>query len=105
MKKIVAIQDDGAEVDVTEAVAITYDLLRNSLDWGSGFLDTQEMSHVIRLGEAAGYADIEDAIREAWAEWHDDANRRSGYQLQPPGRMSPAEKARSIAEFRKEVGV
>lgn len=64
--RIVAIHDDGREVDVTEAVQITYDLTRQSLDWGSGLLDTQEMIEVVKLAEACGFPDFEEALAEAW---------------------------------------
>lgn len=64
--RIIVLRDDGLEIDVTEAVQITYDCLRSSLDWGSGFLDTNETHQVILLAEAAGFADFEDAVTEVW---------------------------------------
>ena len=39
--------EDGQ--DVTEAVQTLYDIAHSSLDWGSGFLDNDEMETVIGL--------------------------------------------------------
>lgn len=64
--KIIVRRDDGTEADVTEAVGITYDCLRSSLDWGSGFLDAEEVNAVVRLAEAAGFPDFEDLVAEVW---------------------------------------
>lgn len=66
--KIVAIQEDGSQKDITEGVQICYDLLRQSLDWGSGFLDVDEVDAVIRLAHDSGFADFEELIKSVWAE-------------------------------------
>ncbi len=66
--KIVAIQGDGSQKDITEGVQICYDLLRQSLDWGSGFLDVDEVDAVIRLAHDSGFADFEELIKSVWAE-------------------------------------
>lgn len=64
--KILAVNDDGLVTDVTEGVQICYDMVRNSMEWGSGLFDTQEIANIIRLAEAAGFPDYEDAITELW---------------------------------------
>jgi hypothetical protein len=54
--KIQVVNDDGTIVDVTEGVQVCYDLLVASLDWGSGFLSTEESKQVLDLARAAGFA-------------------------------------------------
>lgn len=41
--------------DVTEAVQILYDIAHGSMDWGSGFLDNDEMAAVIRFAVLMGW--------------------------------------------------
>lgn len=43
-----------AEVDVTNAVMDVYDIAINSMDFGSGFLSTEEVGNLRTLGEAIG---------------------------------------------------
>ncbi len=50
MKKVHA-----GDVDITEAVQILYDIAHSSMDWGSGFLDNEEMETVIRLAVLMGW--------------------------------------------------
>lgn len=45
--------EDGQ--DITEAVQILYDIAHSSMDWGSGFLDNEEMETVIRLAVTMGW--------------------------------------------------
>lgn len=40
---------------ITADVARLYDLVVSSMDWGSGFLDTEEMHAVARLGRLCGF--------------------------------------------------
>lgn len=46
---------DGRQVDVTEGVQVMYDHLIASLDWGSGFLDVEEMRAIVLLAETCGF--------------------------------------------------
>ena len=41
--------------DITEPVQILYDIAHSSMDWGSGFLDNEEMEAVIRLAVLMGW--------------------------------------------------
>lgn len=41
--------------DITEPVQVLYDLAHSSMDWGSGFLDTDEMRSVVRLAILMGW--------------------------------------------------
>lgn len=52
--KITLTQDDGTELDVTEHVRKLYDHVVSSMDWGSGFLDDEEMWEVAQVGVAIG---------------------------------------------------
>ena len=51
--------DDGSTSDVTEAVQIMYDTVGASLDFGSGFLDADEVLQMERLGRLAGFKPLE----------------------------------------------
>lgn len=53
--QIIVERDDSSYVDVTEAVQIVYDALCNSMDAGSGFLDTDEKLALHTLAKAAGF--------------------------------------------------
>lgn len=56
--------DDGYETDVTEGVRVAYDLVVASMNWGSGFLDSEEMGQVADLGQAIGATDLEEVYRD-----------------------------------------
>lgn len=45
------------ELDVSEHIANMYDALVNSMDWGSGFLDTETKVSVLLIGELMGFPD------------------------------------------------
>jgi hypothetical protein len=47
------------EHDVTDAVRKLYDLVTSSMDWGSGFLDDDEVLAVRKFAMLAGFDDIE----------------------------------------------
>lgn len=42
------------QIDVTHAVMDIYDIVINSMDFGSGFLSTEEVNNLRILGEAIG---------------------------------------------------
>jgi len=52
--RIVLRKADGTEVDVTEAVIVAYDVAVNSMDLGSGFLETWEVHELRILGDEMG---------------------------------------------------
>jgi hypothetical protein len=101
--RIVAIQEDGSHKDITEGVQICYDLLRQSLDWGSGFLDTQEVDAVVRLANDADFADFEELIRGLWAsrrkQWSPGST--SDY----PGAMEQISAATKLYETERDAFV
>lgn len=57
--RIIAQHDDGTEIDITEGVQIAYDVVVHSMDWGSGFLDTEEVDAIVNLARAARFPDFE----------------------------------------------
>lgn len=55
----VFVERGGLKIDVTFAVIDVWDVAHNSLDFGSGFLSTEECNHLRDLGVAIG-ADVSD---------------------------------------------
>ncbi|WP_159795761.1 hypothetical protein [Puerhibacterium puerhi] len=101
--RIVAIRDDGSQADVTEGVQIAYDLLRQSLDWGSGFLDTQEVDAVIRLSEACDFPDFEQLIAEVWRKrYADSIPYEERYTTRIPSQPTTEQREAFLAGIRKE---
>lgn len=49
-------------IDITEHVAAMFDAVVASLDWGSGFLATEDVESILIVGHLAGY-DIPDTSR------------------------------------------
>ncbi len=45
----------GSRHDITNAVQVLYDIAHSSMDWGSGFLDNEEMATVIQLAITMGF--------------------------------------------------
>ena len=45
---------DGTETNVTEEAKTVLDLLHSSLDWGSGFLSTEDVAAWHRFARALG---------------------------------------------------
>lgn len=52
-----AVSAAGDETDVTEAVQVLYDLVVQSMDWGSGFLSVEDVVPVYRLAELCGFGE------------------------------------------------
>lgn len=63
--RVVAIDDDGVERDVTEGVQVMYDAIYSSMDWGSGFLDAEEVFAILAVARACGFAEPEELVRAA----------------------------------------
>ena len=53
----------GQAVDVTEGVQALYDIVVQSMDWGSGFLTVEDALPVVEIAKVCGF----DGIREAEA--------------------------------------
>jgi hypothetical protein len=56
-------QPDGTETDITEGVQALYDLVLNSMDWGSGFLTAEDARPVALLARTLGFEQAEEAER------------------------------------------
>ena len=59
--RLFARRPDGSEVDVTQGVKLVYDLLNQSMDYGSGFLSIEDVVEITRLGAACGFESPGDA--------------------------------------------
>lgn len=75
--KVVVIKDDGTEADVTEPVKVAYDVVRQSLDWGSDFLDYEELAAILLLARACDFPDLASAEEEVRYRVNTDIRRGS----------------------------
>lgn len=57
---IIARDAAGTETDVTEAVKILYDNVHASMDWGSGFLGSDEVASIAAAADVCGFEALED---------------------------------------------
>lgn len=78
--RIALTADDGGEHDITEAVRIMYDTVAQSLDFGSGFLDADEVLQMERLGRLAGFAPLEYPGEKCMACGHTRDQHRAVYR-------------------------
>ena len=67
-KAIVITRDiDGNEIDVTTGVQALYDLVINSMDWGSGFLSLEDVIPISEIARICGFEqlkEIDEYIKE-----------------------------------------
>lgn len=61
--RVFARQPDGTETDITEGVQALYDLVLNSMDWGSGFLTAEDARPVALLARTCGFEKADEAER------------------------------------------
>lgn len=112
--RIIVQRDDGTEVDVTTAVQITYDALHASMDFGSGFLDTEELGAMVVLAESAGFDGFNEIASDAWMErkrqqWQERYAHLNGHRYRDrpalPRRedMTDEERDAVLAELRAAV--
>lgn len=71
----VTLENEGKTYDVTEHFQVLYDNVINSLDWGSGFLDSIEALQVVQAGAAAGFqvplSSLADNLGVTWSHRED----------------------------------
>lgn len=53
--KITVERDDGQTVDITEGVQFLYDRLESTMDFGSGFMDHEELTAMRKVAYACGF--------------------------------------------------
>lgn len=76
--------------DCTETIAQLYDHVVSSMDWGSGFLDLEEMDRVVDFAMFMGYEPPSlgsDQIGLTIAGRHPDAYEIEELESDPPYRM------------------
>jgi hypothetical protein len=60
---ITASTPDGETRDVTEGVQVLYDLVIQSMDWGSRFLSVEDVEPILAIARFCGFKDFEEAER------------------------------------------
>lgn len=105
-----AVLTDGTTVDVTEGVKTLYDLVINSLDWGSGFLTSEDATPLAQIGHLCGFERVDEVDRYvAKAQRVEHVSRAlDAFMATPddPGRAGPERQevcARAGREFDARV--
>lgn len=80
----IVVYRDGQETDITEGVQALYDLVINSMDWGSGFLSDEDVRPVIEVAEACQFASFAEAREYVARKKHDEECRAFYATLWPP---------------------
>lgn len=92
-------------IDITDYVAKMYDALINSMDWGSDFLDWEEVQAILLVGKAAGFDPLPHDEAKLPSPRH---HKQLGVNIERPEypsveeRMSGANWIKSWEERRKE---
>jgi hypothetical protein len=64
--QVIVLRDDDSKVDITESVEAVYELVVNSMDWGSGFFDKDDVWHIRKVQQACGFrfvrADTDECV-------------------------------------------
>jgi hypothetical protein len=60
---ITATRPDGTTLDVTLGVQVLYDLVIQSMDFGSGFLSVEEVDPIVGVAAFCGFKEFEAAER------------------------------------------
>lgn len=79
---------DAEPVDLTEHIKVLYDSLIGSLDWGSGFLDSDEMKRIAEVGEAIRA----DNMLDVWAYIRRCQKSQAMHEFAPDSAPDPAVK-------------
>lgn len=87
--RVFARTEDGTETDITEGVQALYDLVLNSMDWGSGFLTAEDARPVALLARACGFGKAAEAERylrdREHSEQQQEFMRRRTAEIETPG--------------------
>ena len=79
-------------VDVTEEVAAMYDAIVGSMDWGSDFLDADQIRAILKIGALAGF-DLPDPRRNI------PGFEAPTYEAATLARATPAERTEALAAY------
>lgn len=82
MKRIYVKNEDGTETEITEGVQALYDHLIGSLDWGSGFISTEDAVPIAHLARTCDFNAWEEA--EKYVTRLEEINRLRKSQGRPP---------------------
>jgi len=72
--KIYVEHDDGSKIEITEGVQAAYDVAWGSLDWGSGFLSTEDMTAIANLAGACDFPSFRDVLNSVEAHKREEEN-------------------------------
>jgi len=73
------------QADITEHIAAMFDALVGSLDWGSGFLETETIESILIVGEVIGF-DM-DAADHGAPGWRAQVKAKAAAMLQGDDRL------------------
>jgi hypothetical protein len=105
-KIILAYDADGVPgyrdgIDVTEAVQALYDLVVQSMDWGSGFLTAEDAEPVALIARVCGFERLDEAERyleearrreRGRVQASDDERERFAWAMHMGGRPMPVDR-------------
>lgn len=70
----------NGEVDITDGVQVIYDQLVGSMDWGSGFLSTEEVATIRAVAAVCGFEQIPYQHDRCVECSHDRGDHRPHYE-------------------------
>lgn len=73
---VIVARTPSGDVNITEGVMCLYDLVIQSMDWGSGFLSVEEAIPVVHVARTCGFANWEEAQRYVDAQAHSEEQQR-----------------------------
>jgi rubrerythrin len=78
--RIVAVAPGGEQRNVTEGVQALYDLVIQSMDWGSHFLSVDDVEPIAGLARFCGFRDLEAAEAYIRTERQEEARRACNHR-------------------------
>jgi hypothetical protein len=77
---ITATKPDGTTQDITEGVQVLYDLVIQSMDFGSGFLTIEDVEPMAVVADFCGFEGFEEAQRYLENERVQERRRKCAHQ-------------------------
>ena len=97
----------GAIVDITRELRVMYDLVVTSMDWGSGFLDAEDMETITRLAKLCDFEMDDTEVDYAYELLDGTPVSLTGVRLKDePGRVQQIRdkyEGRDGYEIREEI--